>query len=260
MKTVSKQRLDVAMHERGLCESRKKAQALILKGSVYVNDIPVVKAGTFVMPSDIIACKGEKMPFVSRGGLKLAEALDRFNISPKDCICLDVGASTGGFTDCLLQRGALKVYAVDVGYGQLAWKLQTNPHVISLERTNFRYIDPLLIPDPIDLVVIDVSFISLKLIVPAAIPFLTPGAKLLPMIKPQFEVGKEDVGNGVITDPSLHRKVLNDLADFFKKIGFTVSDPILSPILGPKGNQEFFCLLEKSIEELFDKNSTSRQK
>ena len=244
-KNLSKQRLDMAICERGLCESRPKAQALILSGAIYVNEIPVTKAGTFVKSEDKITRKGEDIPFVSRGGIKLQGALNEFKVSPKDCICLDIGASTGGFTDCFLQEGAQKVYAVDVGYGQLAWKLQMDPRVISIERTNFRYIDPTLIPDPIDLVVIDVSFISLKLIIPVVIPFLAPGAKVLPLIKPQFEIGKEDVGKGIVTDPILHQRVLNELRAFFTKAGFIVSEPVSSSILGPKGNQEFFCLLQR---------------
>ena len=240
-----KKRLDVAVCERGLADSRQRAQALILAGKVLVNNVPIMKSGAFIRSEDELILKGGEIPYVSRGGVKLAGALDALGVSPEGCICLDIGASTGGFTDCLLQRGAQKVYAVDVGYGQLAWKLQTDSRVVSLERTNFRYMDPIVITDSIDLIVIDVSFISLKYIIPVAAKMLSPNTKILPMMKPQFEVGREDVGNGVITDPALHQRVLDELTDFFEDQGFSVSAIVPSPILGPKGNTEFFTLLQQ---------------
>lgn len=201
------------------------------------------KPGSKISPTDAVILRGKDIPYVSRGGLKLEAALDSFPVDPEDLICLDIGASTGGFTDCLLQRGAKTVYAVDVGYGQLAWKLRQDPKVVIIERTNIRHISSEAIPVPIDLAVIDVSFISLKLVVPPIKRFLSTDAKIIALIKPQFEVGRELVGKGgVVRDPQLHQLVTEEMIDFFKNQGFQVAPVIPSPLLGPKGNQEFFIL------------------
>jgi 23S rRNA (cytidine1920-2'-O)/16S rRNA (cytidine1409-2'-O)-methyltransferase len=185
---------------------------------------------------------------VSRGGLKLEGALNRFGLAVEGWVCMDVGASTGGFTDCLLQRGASRVYAVDVGYGQIAWRLRRDPRVTVIERTNIRYMPAERLPEPIDLITIDVSFISLKIVVPAVLRFLKPGGRILPLIKPQFEVGKGQVGKGgVVTDPQLHSRVIAELDLFFRGLGLACSEAIPSPIEGPKGNREFFMLLNVSV-------------
>jgi 23S rRNA (cytidine1920-2'-O)/16S rRNA (cytidine1409-2'-O)-methyltransferase len=187
---------------------------------------------------------GAAMPYVSRGGLKLAAALDGYRLEVNGWSCLDVGASTGGFTDCLLQRGASRVYAVDVGYGQLAWKLRQDPRVVVIERTNIRRLDPDRVPEPVDLITIDVSFISLRIVVPAVLPFRKPRGLILPLIKPQFEVGKGDVGKGgVVRDPRRHARVLAELGRFFGGLGLSAAAALPSPVLGPKGNREFFILL-----------------
>jgi 23S rRNA (cytidine1920-2'-O)/16S rRNA (cytidine1409-2'-O)-methyltransferase len=240
----SKKRLDVALIDSNLVSSRQQARALILAGKVFVDHKKVDKAGTMISESALIKIKGHISPFVSRGGLKLQAIFDHFDFCVKGLICLDVGASTGGFTDCLLHHDAKKVYAVDVGYGQLAWKLRKDPRVVTIERTNIRYLDPEKIPDPIDIITIDTSFISLKLVVPAALKFLRKGGRVVTLIKPQFEVGKGKVGKGgIVKDPALHTAVLSDLAVFFKKIGLEPGPAIPSPILGPKGNQEFLMPL-----------------
>jgi len=242
--TPSKIRIDQLLVERGWVQSRQRARALIMTGKVLVNDQPVDKPGSKISPADAITLKGEDIPYVSRGGLKLEAALDSFHIDPKGLICLDVGASTGGFTDCLLQRGAKIVYAVDVGYGQLAWKLRQDPNVVVIERTNIRYIKEEAVPDPIDLATIDVSFISLKKVVPPVKLFLKAGAIIVALIKPQFEVGKAQVGRGgVVRDHQLHQIVIEELTGFFTTIGFRVNRVIPSPMLGPKGNREFFIKL-----------------
>ncbi len=242
--TSSKIRLDQMLVENGWAQSRQRARALIMAGKVLVNDQPFDKPGSKFSQSDFITLKGEDIPYVSRGGLKLEAALDSFKIDPTDLICLDVGASTGGFTDCLLQRGAKTVYAVDVGYGQLAWKLRQDPRVVVIERTNIRHAKKESIPDPIDLAVIDVSFISLKLVIPQVKQFLGTDARILALIKPQFEVGRDQVGKGgVIRDPLLHQSVIEELTDFFIKTGYQACPVVPSPIMGPKGNKEFFILL-----------------
>lgn len=204
----------------------------------------VDKPGLRFPDSSALELAAPGCPYVSRGGIKLEGALRGFSVEVEGRVCLDVGASTGGFTDCLLQHGAARVYALDVGYGQLAWKLRRDPRVVVIERTNARRLSRELVPEPLDLVTIDVSFISLKLIVPAVLPLLKPAGRILPLVKPQFEVGKGLVGKGgVVRDPALHERVLEDLRAFFRGLGLTASEPLASPIAGPKGNREFFLLL-----------------
>ena len=242
---IPKKRLDLALTDANLVPSRQRARALILAGKVLVNHVLVEKAGMMISEDALIEIKGDISPFVSRGGLKLQAIFDHFDFCVKGLICLDVGASTGGFTDCLLHHGAKRVYTVDVGYGQLAWKLRQDPRVVTIERTNIRYLNPEKIPDPIDVITIDTSFISLKLVVPAALKFLKNGGSVITLIKPQFEVGKGKVGKGgIVKDPALHEAVLSDLSSFFKKIGLELGPAIPSPILGPKGNQEFIMTLK----------------
>ena len=239
-------RLDILVFEKGYTASREKAKALIMAGKVYVNDKKITKAGEQVSIDSKIVLE-EPLRYVSRGGLKLEKALNEFDINVKDKICLDIGASTGGFTDCLLQNGAVKVYAVDVGYGQLDWKLRNNEKVIVIERCNFRHIDNKLINDKVDIIVIDVSFISLKLIIPKALKFLKENGIIIPLIKPQFEAGKENVGKGgIVKDPTVHKQVINSLSTFFSQHSLNVVNIIESPILGQKGNKEFLVLLERT--------------
>ena len=241
-----KQRLDQLMVVRQLAASRERARSLIREGAVLVNGLPAAKPGTIVPIGSTISLKQKDFPFVSRGGLKLEKALESFQIALPNAVCLDIGASTGGFTDCLLQHGAQRVYAVDVGYGQLAWKLRQDPRVIPIERTNARHIDDRLIPEKIDLVTVDVSFISLRLIVPAVLPLMKPVSHLITLIKPQFEVGKGQVGKGgVVKDRRLHYQVILSLQQFFESLGLECSGVVPSPILGPKGNREFLTLLRK---------------
>ena len=240
-----KERLDRLMVEKGLTDSRRRAQALIMAGNVLVDRKPVDKPGTRVAVDAVIDVKGDEIAYVSRGGLKLEAALDAFDIDVKQRFCLDVGASTGGFTDCLLQRGAAQVFAVDVGYGQMAWKLRQDPRVTVIERANIRHMPEDRLPCRVDLAVIDVSFISLRIVVPAVLRFLRPGGTIAALIKPQFEVGKGKVGKGgVVRDPARHQEVLTELAGFFSSLGLACSAPLPSPILGPKGNREFLVRLE----------------
>ncbi|HUV50430.1 MAG TPA: TlyA family RNA methyltransferase [Anaerolineae bacterium] len=242
---MSKIRLDLIIVEKGLAPSLQRGRSLIMSGKVLVNNSPVDKPGAVVSQDDEITIKGENIPHVSRGGLKLEEALHAFKIDVENLICLDVGASTGGFTDCLLQHGAACVYAVDVGYGQLAWKLRQDPRVVVIERTNIRHMPSEIIPRPVDLITIDVSFISLKIVVPAVIKFMKKEGIILALIKPQFEVAKEKAGKGgVVRDKKLHDEVIKDLSDFFIKTGFSCEPVIPSPILGSKGNREFMIVLK----------------
>jgi 23S rRNA (cytidine1920-2'-O)/16S rRNA (cytidine1409-2'-O)-methyltransferase len=242
---ATKKRLDLVVLEKGLADSRQRAQALIMAGKVLVNNLIVDKSGTLVSPKDDIVLQEEDHPYVSRGGLKLQKALHTLGIDINGFVCLDVGASTGGFTDCLLQHGAGRVYAVDVGYGQLSWKLRQNPRVVVIERMNIRYMQPETIPQPVDLVTIDVSFISLKKVVPEILKFMKKNAGILALIKPQFEVGKRNIGKGgVVRDPDLHAKVISNLSEFFIKKHLLCEWVIPSPILGPKGNKEFFISLK----------------
>jgi len=252
---VKKQRLDLLLVDKGLVPSRQRARALIMAGKILVNSLPAAKAGTLISEDDSIELKGGDIAYVSRGGLKLQGALDEISLNITDCTCLDVGASTGGFTDCLLQNGAARVYAVDVGYGQLAWKLRQDPRVVAIERTNIRHMPFELIPEVVDIVTIDVSFISLKIVVPAVRAFLKDEGFILALIKPQFEVGKDQVGKGgVVRDPKLHDRVIEDLSSFFTGCGLWCENVIPSPILGPKGNREFFILLHPNPDPLEAEN------
>ena len=240
-------RLDQALVEQGLCDSREKAKRLILAGSVRVNGHPAKKASDNVKHADeIIVDTPEK--FVSRGGHKLEHALAHFQFNVTGLTAIDIGASTGGFTDCLLQRGTAKVFAVDVGQGQLAWKLRSNPRVVVMEKTNARFLKPEHFPTPADLVVADCSFISLTKILPPAVPLLKPDGRIVALIKPQFEAGKAEVdkGRGVITDAAIHERVLAELRDFVAaQAGLCWRGVVESPLLGPAGNKEFLALIEK---------------
>ncbi|MGB5985170.1 MAG: TlyA family RNA methyltransferase [Desulfobacterales bacterium] len=241
----ARQRLDHLLVQRGLVPSRQQAQALILAGKVRVEGQPVSKAGQQIAVDAELAVAQPEHSYASRGGIKLAEALERFDLEVGDWVCLDVGASTGGWTDCLLQKGARKVFAVDVGYGQLAWKLRQDPRVEVIERSNIRYLTASHIPQPVDLAVIDVSFISLKIVVPATLRFLKPTGRLVVLIKPQFEVGKGQVGKGgIVKAPDQHHQVTENLKEFFRDIGLRCPTVIPSPIQGAKGNREFLALLE----------------
>ena len=250
-----KKRLDVLLVERGLQESRQRAQAVIMSGEVFVNGQRVDKPGTAVAEDARIEIRGGTLAYVSRGGLKLEKAMATFPIDLHGAVCADIGASTGGFTDCMLQNGAEKVYAVDVGYGQLAWKLRSDPRVVCLERTNARYLTHEQVPDELDFASVDVSFISLKLIFPALRPLLKEGGHVACLIKPQFEAGREKVGKkGVVRDPDVHLEVLEHFLDHAKESGFTVLGLTYSPIRGPEGNIEYLGYLEKGPwqERTFD--------
>ncbi len=248
---IEKIRLDVALHERGFVDSREKAKALIMAGLVYVNGNKQTKAGLSVKEGDCIELRGEKMPYVSRGGYKLAKAVYEFGLKLDGCICMDIGASTGGFTDCMLINGAEKVYSIDVGYGQLAWKLRQDTRVVNLERTNFRYVTREQVPDEIDFASVDVSFISLKLIIPTMRELLKDGGKAVCLIKPQFEAGREKVGkNGVVRELSTHIEVVKAIYDFVLDNGFSVLNLDFSPIKGPQGNIEYLIFIEKNDDEM----------
>ncbi len=244
-----KMRLDVAVFERGLAETREKAKAMVMAGSVYLNGQKALKGGTTVKETDLIEVKGAVNPYVSRGGLKLHKAVASFNLDLKDCVCMDIGASTGGFTDCMLTNGAKKVYAIDVGYGQLAWKLRTDERVVNLERTNFRYCTHEQIPEEIDFASVDVSFISLKIILPVMHSLLRDGGRSVCLIKPQFEAGKENIGKkGVVRDKNVHADVIAEITGFAAENGFKVIDVDFSPIKGPEGNIEYLMFIEKTEE------------
>ena len=235
-----KERLDVLLTEKGLCESRSRAQALIMSGEVYVNGQKCDKAGTAVDVEASIEIRGNACPYVSRGGLKLEKALRDFGVDPTGYVCSDSGASTGGFTDCLLQKGASKVFAIDVGYGQLAWSIRTDPRVVCMERTNIRYVTPEDLGEPLDLSVVDVSFISLRIVLPAIKALLKPTGQILCLIKPQFEAGKDKVGKkGVVRDPAVHEEVLEGFLTLAGELGLTVRNLTFSPVKGPEGNIEF---------------------
>lgn len=238
---MAKTRLDIALVERGLAETRAAAQRLIMAGLVFSGDRRLDKAG-HAMAADVpIEVRGQPHPYVSRGGLKLARGLDHFAIPVADRVALDVGASTGGFTDCLLQRGVAKVYAVDVGTNQLAWKLRTDPRVVSMEKTNIRDVTHAEIPDPIDLIVCDASFVGLRLVLPAALALAAPGAHLAALIKPQFEVGRGRVGKGgIVREPELHAEVVETISSWLdEQPGWHVLGVTESPITGAEGNREF---------------------
>lgn len=261
-------RLDVALFERGIAESREKAKALIMAGQVFVNDKKVSKAGETIKETDQIEVKGEKMPYVSRGGFKLEKAVNEFGLKLDGLVCMDIGASTGGFTDCMLQNGAVKVYSIDVGYGQLAWKLRTDERVVNLERTNFRYVTRETVPDEIDFASVDVSFISLKLIVPVMRGLLRENAEAVCLIKPQFEAGKDKVGKkGVVREIETHIEVVRNIKEFVLENGFSVLNLDFSPIKGPQGNIEYLIyikndglsrdMLSSSVEEIVERSHSA---
>ncbi len=241
MAAPKRQRLDNLLVERGLAESRAKAQALIIAGKVFSGDRRLDKPGTAIPADSDLRVVAPDHPWVSRGGVKLAAGLDRFGIDPAGLVALDIGASTGGFTDVLLTRGACKVYAVDVGHGQLDWKLRNDSRVVVLERTNARYLSPAEIPEPPDLIVCDASFIGLRTVLPAALDLAAPGARLIALIKPQFEVGRGRVGKGgVVRDPALHAEVCDTISRWLDDLpGWSVLGIAESPIKGPEGNTEF---------------------
>lgn len=243
-----KKRLDIAVFEQGYAPSREKAKAVIMAGQVYVNNQKVDKAGFELKEDDVLEVRGNTLKYVSRGGLKLEKAMQCFPIDISGKICMDVGASTGGFTDCMLMNGASKVYSIDVGYGQLAWKLRCDDRVVNLERTNFRYVDETNITDKIDFASVDVSFISLKLIFPNLHKFLKPGCKAVCLIKPQFEAGKGKVGKkGVVRDVSVHLEVVNRVMQEAVDAGFSVLGLDYSPVKGPEGNIEYLMFLSSAV-------------
>ena len=242
-------RLDVLVTERGLCESRQKAQATIMAGLVFVDGQRSDKPGTPVAEDASVEVRGHALRYVSRGGLKLEKAMKCFPLTPKGKVCMDIGASTGGFTDCMLQNGAVKVYAVDVGYGQLAWSLRTDERVVNMERTNIRNVTLDQLAEPIEFFSVDVSFISLHHIFPVAQAITTPDAMGVCLVKPQFEAGREKVGkNGVVRDPATHREVLHNAMGYAAANGFKVCGLDFSPVKGPEGNIEYLMFVQKSDE------------
>lgn len=244
-----KERLDIVLVQRKLAASREKAKSIIMEGLVYVNGQKSDKPGTPVKEDDQIEIRGEVLRYVSRGGKKLEKAMQVFPIQLDGRVCIDIGASTGGFTDCMLQNGAAKVYAVDVGYGQLAWKLRSDPRVVCLERTNARYLTHQEIPEEPDFSSVDVSFISLKLILPAVANVLKDGGYAASLVKPQFEAGREKVGKkGVVRDPAVHKEVLEHYLEHAREAGFGVLGLTYSPIRGPEGNIEYLGFLQKGAE------------
>lgn len=245
---MKKVRLDQLIYDLGYTESRERAKTTVMSGLVFVNGQRIDKPGTPVMPDAQIEVRGDALPFVSRGGFKLDKALKVFPVDPAGKLCIDCGASTGGFTDVLLQHGAEKVYAVDVGYGQLAWKLRNDERVVNLERTNLRYISREQIPELLDLAVMDVSFISIRLVLPAVQGLLKDGADFICLIKPQFEAGREEVGKkGVVRDRSVHERVVQGILNFAPTIGLTPVGLDFSPIKGPEGNIEYICHLKNGV-------------
>jgi 23S rRNA (cytidine1920-2'-O)/16S rRNA (cytidine1409-2'-O)-methyltransferase len=246
---VRKDRVDKVLLERGMVPSREKARALIMAGKVLVDGKRTDKPGSQINVTAQLQLQEGGSPYVSRGGEKIEGALRAFAIDPKGMIVMDVGASTGGFTDCILQKGAKKVYAVDVGYGQLAWGLQKDSRVVNLERRNIRYLPREEVQEEIDLILIDTSFISIEKFLPHLLGFLKRGGTILSLIKPQFEVGKGEVGKGgVVRDKTLHEKVVDRISDFSRRLGLTILGVMESPLLGPKGNREFFIYLKKENE------------
>ena len=248
-----KKRLDVLLVEQGYVDSRTKAQAIIMSGMVYVDGQKVDKAGMSFEENVVLEVRGASCPYVSRGGLKLEKALRDFGVNPEGYVCSDSGASTGGFTDCLLQQGASKVFAIDVGYGQLDWKIRSDPRVVVMERTNVRYVTPEQLGEPLDLSVVDVSFISLKIVLPVIKTFLKPTGQVLCLIKPQFEAGKDKVGKkGVVREPKTHIEVLDSFVELARSLNFNILGLTFSPVKGPEGNIEFLGHLtlddQKSIE------------
>ena len=255
-----KTRLDVAVFEQGYAPSREKAKAIIMAGIVYVNNQKVDKAGFELKEGDVLEVRGKTLQYVSRGGLKLEKAMQEFPITLEGKICMDVGASTGGFTDCMLQNGAIKVYSVDVGYGQLAWKLRTDERVVNLERTNFRYATREQIPDEVDFASVDVSFISLKHILPNLNTLLALDGQAVCLIKPQFEAGKEKVGKkGVVRDLNVHLEVVENVINLALENGFSVMGLQFSPIKGPEGNIEYLIYLNKSQEPVVSDDVNAKE-
>ena len=241
-----KDRLDKVMFERGMVKSRERAKALIMEGRVFVEDKPVIKAGTMITPGARIEVKGEELPYVSRGGLKLEAALAHFGIDLTDKIVMDVGSSTGGFTDCMLQRGAGKVYCIDVGYGQFSWPLRKDPRVILHERTNIRYLGSEKVPEVIAFATVDVSFISLRHVLSKVAEFVKKGGEILPLVKPQFEVGREEVGKGgIVREEGKRLAVVDSIKTFAEEKGLRSLGIFQSPIPGQKGNIEYFLFLRK---------------
>ncbi len=250
-----KDRLDIILVEKGLFPSREKAKAAIMAGVVLVDGQTVDKAGTQVSADAEFSIKQNLCPYVSRGGLKLEKAINEFNIELTNAVCMDIGASTGGFTDCMLQRGATKVYAIDVGYGQLDYKLRTDPRVINMEKVNVRYLDTDTVEDEIDFVSIDVSFISLKLVLPVAASLLRENGSVLCLVKPQFEAGREQVGKkGIVRDPDVHKQVIENVIGYAAASGLYPAGLTFSPITGAKGNIEYLLWLQKS--ESFNKKDS----
>ena len=250
-----KKRLDILVYEKGFTDSREKAKAVIMAGQVYVDNQKADKCGSTYDENAEIEVRGNTQKYVSRGGLKLEKAINNFDFDLKDKITMDIGASTGGFTDCMLQNGAKKVYSIDVGYGQLAWKLRNGERVVNLERTNMRKVTREQVPDEIDFFSVDVSFISLKLILPVARELMAENAQAVCLIKPQFEAGREKVGKkGVVREKSTHIEVIEKVLDFTKEIGFSVKGLDFSPIKGPEGNIEYLMYVKKStaLSEEFD--------
>jgi len=246
-----KKRLDAALVEQGLVSGRDKAKALIMAGQVYVNGQKYDKAGEEVKDTDKIEIRGETLKYVSRGGLKLEKAMSSFPITLAGKHCCDFGASTGGFTDCMLQNGAEKVYAFDVGYGQLAWSLRNDPRVVNYERTNIRYLTGEEVERPVDFISVDVSFISLTLILPVAYRILREGGEVVCLIKPQFEAGREKIGKkGVVRDPAVHREVIEKIILHTLELGFSVKGLSFSPVKGPEGNIEYLLWLYKDGESV----------
>ena len=246
---MSKERLDVLLVEKGLAPSREKAKTMIMEGIVYVGGQKEDKAGSLFDSEAVIEVRGKTLRYVSRGGLKLEKAVEVYHLDFTGMTCLDIGASTGGFTDCMLQNGAKKVYAVDVGRGQLAWSLRQDERVVSMEKTNFRYLTPADLPEAIDFASCDVSFISLTMILGPAYALLKNGARMVTLIKPQFEAGREKVGKkGVVRDPKVHEEVIQKVADYAKSVGFRLLALDYSPIRGPEGNIEYLLYLEKNEE------------
>jgi len=262
-----KKRLDVILIEKGFFESREKAKASIMAGVVYVDEQKVDKAGEMVLTEAKIEVRGNVCPYVSRGGLKLEKAINEFDIDLTDKVCMDIGASTGGFTDCMLQNGAKKVFSVDVGYGQFAWKLRQDPRVVCMERTNIRYVTYEDIGELLDFASIDVSFISLTKVLPVAFNLTKDSGEVVALIKPQFEAGREQVGKkGVVRDSKVHKEVIEKVIEFSKSIGFKVKNLSFSPIKGPEGNIEFLLYLSKieendvDVDEIIKKTDIFKQK
>lgn len=238
-------RLDVALHEQGFAQSREKAKALIMSGNVFINNERVSKAGDMIAADSVIEVRGGELKYVSRGGLKLEKAIELYSLNLDSCVCMDIGASTGGFTDCMLKNSAQKVYAVDVGYGQLAWSLRTDERVINMERTNIRYVTDEQVPEKLDFASIDVSFISLTLVLPVLKRLLKQGGEALCLVKPQFEAGKGKVGKkGVVRELSIHIEVLEKIYNFLTQNGFSINGATFSPIKGPQGNIEYLYYIK----------------